>query len=178
MSEQQIAWKISLVLMIMVACGFIFVAVNAGKRTQDYAMVQKSGYSFRNKLFGVLVLTLGFALIYTLRTLPYGATHSDVAGPVSQVVDVKGYQWRWELSSNHIVVDQPVEFRVTSADVNHGFAIYDTGMHIIAQTQAMPGYINKLRYTFSKKGTYKVMCLEYCGIAHHNMVTEFNVVER
>jgi hypothetical protein len=38
--------------------------------------------------------------------------------------------------------------------VNLGFAIYDPDFEIVAQTQAMPGYINVLRYTFTEPGTY------------------------
>jgi cytochrome c oxidase subunit II len=79
------------------------------------------------------------------------------------------------LSRSQVPVGQSVEFHVTSADVNHDFAIYDPGMHVVAQTQAMPGYTNKLDYTFSKPGTYKILCLEYCGIAHHNMMSEIKV---
>ena len=48
-------------------------------------------------------------------------------------------------------------------------------MRIVAQTQAMPGYVNVLRYTFKEPGTYQVLCLEYCGVEHHDMKTEINV---
>ena len=68
-----------------------------------------------------------------------------------------------------------VECRITAEDVNHGFAIYDPSMRIIAQAQAMPGYVNVLRHTFSEPGTYKILCLEYCGLSHHEMAAEFTV---
>ncbi|MEO6352963.1 MAG: hypothetical protein ABIO19_02680 [Burkholderiaceae bacterium] len=173
---QQIAWQVSLILMTLVALGFIFVAINSGTREEDYGHAVHKAYSVRAKLFWTLVLVLGPAMIYTLLDLPYKASHGQSASGPAQVVKVTGYQWRWELSRDHVVKDQPVEFHVTSADVNHGFAIYDTDMHIVAQTQAMPDYTNILRHTFTKTGTYKILCLEYCGIAHHNMITEINVV--
>jgi cytochrome c oxidase subunit 2 len=88
-----------------------------------------------------------------------------------------GYQWRWELSRTEVIAGQPVEFRITSADVNHGFGIYDTNLRLVAQTQAMPGYTNTLRHTFDAEGTYRILCMEYCGLAHHNMVTEIKVVK-
>lgn len=172
---QQIAWQVSLILMSLVALGFIFVAINSGTREEDYGHVVHRAYSLRTKLFWTLVLVLGPAMIYTLLHLPYKASHARSTSGLAQVVTVTGYQWRWKLSRDHVAKDQPVEFRVTSADVNHGFAIYDADMHIVAQTQAMPGYTNILRYTFNKAGTYKILCLEYCGIAHHNMMTEIKV---
>jgi cytochrome c oxidase subunit 2 len=174
---QQIAWPVSLALMILVAIGFMFVALKSGRRADDYTPLQVRAYRIRTKLFWVLVLVLGPTMIYNLADLPYSASYArpNASGAQALVIEAKGYQWRWELSSNRIAVGQPVEFRVTSADINHGFAIYDSDMHLVAQTQAMPGYTNKLNYTFSKKGTYKILCLEYCGIAHHNMMTELKV---
>jgi cytochrome c oxidase subunit 2 len=69
-----------------------------------------------------------------------------------------------------------VEFRVTSDDVNHGFAIYAPDGLIVTQTQAMPGYTNKLLHTFKEPGTYTVQCLEYCGLGHAPMKTTLQVV--
>jgi cytochrome c oxidase subunit 2 len=46
----------------------------------------------------------------------------------------------------------------------------------VTQTQAMPGYVNKLYHTFTKPGKYQILCMEYCGAAHHFMVTEFEVL--
>jgi cytochrome c oxidase subunit 2 len=39
----------------------------------------------------------------------------------------------------------------------------------------MPGYVNKVYYTFSKAGAYKIVCLEYCGLGHHVMATDLTV---
>jgi cytochrome c oxidase subunit 2 len=173
--SQQIAWQVSLVLMTLVALGFAYVAINSGAREEDYAPLQKRAYGLRTKLFWALVLVFGPVMIYTLLDLPYDAGRARSNSGAVQVVQATGYQWRWELSRDRVAKDQPVEFRVTSADVNHGFGIYDPDMHLVAQTQAMPGYTNIVRYTFSKEGTYRILCMEYCGIAHHNMMTEIKV---
>ncbi len=177
--SQQIAWQLSLVLMTLVGFGFAFVALNSATREAEYAPLQQRAYRLRARLFWLLVLVLGPAMIYTLLDLPYTAAHghaAERAGAAVQSVRATGYQWRWELSSDRLVAGRPVEFLVTSADVNHGFGIYDSDMRLIAQTQAMPGYTNTLRHTFEREGTYKVFCMEYCGVAHHNMITEFTVV--
>jgi cytochrome c oxidase subunit 2 len=172
---QQVAWQLSLVLMAFVASGFAFVAIYSSKRDEDYTPLQKRAYRLRARLFWTLVLVFGPAMIYTLLDLPYDASRAQSHSGAVQVVEATGYQWRWELSRDHVAAGQPVEFRVTSADVNHGFGIYDPDMRLVAQTQAMPGYTNKLRYTFSKEGTYKILCMEYCGMAHHNMMAEVKV---
>lgn len=173
--SQIIAWQVSLVLMALVAFGFAFVAINSGTREEDYSPLQQRAYRFRARLFWTLVLVFGPVMVYTLLDLPYAASRARTGSAAVQVVEATGYQWRWELSRDRVAANQPVEFRVTSADINHGFGIYDTDMHLVAQTQAMPGYTNTIRHTFTKDGTYKILCMEYCGIAHHNMMSEIKV---
>lgn len=87
-------------------------------------------------------------------------------------------QFSWQLSDENFVVGEPVQFRVTSKDVTHGFGLYDTKMKIIAQTQAMPEYTNTVAVTFKKPGTYKILCLEYCSTGHHLMMKDIVVKPR
>ncbi len=68
-----------------------------------------------------------------------------------------------------------VEFRVTSLDVNHGFGLYGPQRQIIAQTQAMPGYFNRLLVRLTEPAQYQVLCLEYCAAGHHLMQTRLTV---
>jgi len=46
---------------------------------------------------------------------------------------------------------------------------------IIAQTQAMPGYFNRLLVRFDEPAQYKVFCLEYCAAGHHLMQAQVAV---
>ena len=39
----------------------------------------------------------------------------------------------------------------------------------------MPGFTNVIRYTFSEPGTYRILCLEYCGLGHHTMMSRLTV---
>jgi cytochrome c oxidase subunit 2 len=60
----------------------------------------------------------------------------------------------------------PVTFRLTSADVIHGFGVVGTN----ANAMAIPGYVSQFTVTFSSPGKYTIACNEYCGLLHHNMV--------
>lgn len=172
--SQQIIWDITLVLMALVTTGFLFVAFNSGPREDNYAPLQKRAYKLRASLFLALALVFGSTMILTLRDLPYD-TPKDSSRGTTQVIRATGQMWRWELSQNRVPLNQSVEFLVTSIDVNHGFGLYDPDMILVGQTQAMPGYTNTLRHTFTRPGVYKILCLEYCGVAHHNMASEFTV---
>ena len=116
--------------------------------------------------FGVVVS------VASLREWPHASAGSD-----AMVVNITSGQWWWETDTTEIPLGQQVEFHVTSDDVNHGLGIYDPDMRLVVQVQAMPTYTNKIVHTFDQPGTYQILCMEFCGIAHHDMAYEFDVVE-
>jgi len=168
---QQIVWLITVAVVICIGAVFIVVALGAHHR-RDYDGVRGTAYRLRTKLFWGLIAAGIVIAVGTLHSLPYIGTDAAAA---PQVVAVTGHQFYWELDKETVIAGQPVEFRVTSTDVNHGFGIYDADYHLLAQVQAMPGYINRLRHTFETPGTYRLLCLEFCGAAHHGMVSEIEV---
>ncbi len=172
---QEMAWIITIVLMLGILTVFVYVAINSQNKV-EYEAVQKVSYSIRSKFFWLLFATFIILTVITLRNLPYAAQHKNISAD-TQNVEATGYQWYWKLSTNKVVANKPVVFNVKSADVNHGMAIYDDTLTLLTQVQAMPGYENKLQYTFTRPGNYKVMCLEYCGMAHHAMIAELIVTE-
>ncbi|MHC4593143.1 MAG: cupredoxin domain-containing protein [Planctomycetota bacterium] len=58
-----------------------------------------------------------------------------------------------------------ITFRLTSADVVHGFQIEGTRVNVML----LPGQITELTYTFREPGEHILICHEYCGINHHLM---------
>lgn len=175
MNFQDVIWIVTLTGMGLVALGFLYAIVQAGKPadTEQAERAHRSSISLRRWLFlGLLVLGIGVAYA-SLRHFP--VPHQNAPLKADQVVDVVGHQWTWDISANRFTVGETVEFRVTASDVNHGFAIYAPDGRIAIQTQAMPGFTNKLLYTFTTPGTYRIMCLEYCGVAHNGMTAELEV---
>ncbi|PKL96837.1 MAG: cytochrome C oxidase subunit II [Gammaproteobacteria bacterium HGW-Gammaproteobacteria-8] len=170
---QSISLLLTLLLVIPIAVVFLLVAFSRPVATDAGALAARS-YRLRDRSFWILLAVVTPVLLYTLTLMPYGA---DAEARDVQTVDVTGHMWYWKLSQNEFRAGEPVQFRVTSQDVNHGFGIYDEGLTLLAQTQAMPGYTNILEYTFQQPGAYRVMCLEYCGVAHHAMVAELTVTE-
>ncbi|MGH6818354.1 MAG: hypothetical protein ACREC1_06230 [Methylovirgula sp.] len=175
---QDVVWDISILFMGSLAVVFVGVAAGAQIPLTNYAPAIASAYRMRVWLFVLALVILIGTNIHTLGALPYAATHAEESATAVKRVDATGEQWSWTINPNSFVVGQTVEFYVTSKDVNHGFGLYDPGMHIVAQTQAMPGYTNILRYKFTEPGTYQILCLEYCGLGHHEMRTQINVAAR
>ncbi len=172
---QDVVWGVSIVLMGSLALVFAWVAAGADISLPDYGPAIASAYRLRGWLFAAAVIVLIAANWRTLAELPYVSAATPAPGATVVPVDAVGEQWDWMVTPNAFKVGQTAEFHVSSKDVNHGFALYDPGMRIVAQVQAMPGYTNILRYTFTQPGTYHVLCLEYCGVNHHNMKTDIDV---
>jgi cytochrome c oxidase subunit II len=115
--------------------------------------------------FGIVVVLLVALLFATIFFTPYGRSSNDA----SQTVNVRAQQFAFTLDRSTIRVGEPVKFRLTSADVNHGFAVFNSDNGFLFQAQVMPGKEQDYVYTFKKPGTYRIVCFEYCGVGHDQM---------
>lgn len=173
---QNAVWAIALTGMGVVALAFLYI-VSQASRPADDAATRKSAHTshvMRRWLFVGFVITFVVGTYATLRHFPIPAQQAPVDD--HQVIDVVGRQWSWELKPDTVQAGSPVVFEVTSSDVNHGFAIYDPDGRIVTQTQAMPGYTNRIVHTFVQPGSYRVRCLEYCGLGHAPMTATITVL--
>ena len=182
---QDYAVIISLAIGALVVAVVIFLMATSSM-SEDKDSAKHKTYKLRGQYFFVLIAVLIVFLFMSLRFLPY----PSFKGSPDMEVTVVGMQWQWKMApgksdkspidfegSSEITVpaDKKIEFSVTSADANHGFGIYNDKGVLLAQTQAMPGYHNKLQYMFSQKGDYSILCMEYCGLAHAFMMGTIHV---
>jgi len=159
---------------LVVAIVAVALAIVVHARTDvPYEDVSREAYRFRRPwlafLVGLLVLVVGFSAFL----LPYAS-----GGSPTTTVKVSGGQFYWTIDPAVLPVRTEIRFDVTSVDVNHGFGVYDPDGRLIGSVQAMPGYVNDFRLTLDKVGEYKIRCLEYCGLSHHDMVASFRVEEQ
>jgi len=182
---QRVALLLFLSVTALIAAVFIGVALST---RHPQALDIHKAYGLRKAFFFVVAAAVLVALAATLGRTPYAA----VTGRADRIVYVTARQFDFVFSLEPIVsvedlsrvatlrrLELPagaaVEFRVTALDVNHNFALYGPQRRLLAQTQAMPGYVNRLRVRLTAPGLYPVLCLEYCGAAHHLMQTEVSV---
>ena len=81
-----------------------------------------------------------------------------------------GFQYRYPklaqpVNELHLPLNTPTTIHVTSRDVIHGFWIPELRM----KADMVPGLINTIRVTPTLPGTYRVVCSEFCGLAHSVM---------
>lgn len=127
-----------------------------------------------------VALALLVLLVSTLFAIPYGDTDAEGA----QVVTVDSFQFGWTLSPERVVAGEPVVFVTRSKDVQHGFGLYDD-TKLLKQVQVQAnrpesgaefGDEQRMTYTFEEPGTYQINCLEFCGVGHHLMIAELEVL--
>jgi cytochrome c oxidase subunit 2 len=166
-----IAVSYTIVCVVAIVFLVVIAASTRGGRPLDGAAVRRLGE--REKTWFAIVIVLLVTLLFaTIFSTPYGRT----AGPDAQIVRIKGLQFVWLVPRKPIKVGQPVEFRLTSADVSHGFGVYTSSGRFVFQVQVMPGRTQVYVYTFKQPGTYKILCLEYCGLDHDKMQSLLTVV--
>jgi cytochrome c oxidase subunit II len=165
-------------LLILIAYGIAVVLAAAltlalalstrSRRPVDTKRLAEFERSWLVIVAAILVALLAATIWFT----PYGKSTPGNA----QVVHVNAQQFFWSISPNRVQANVPVAFETRSNDVNHGFGIF-RGHRFIAQIQVVPNRTSTLVHTFHETGTYTVLCLEFCGVDHHGMVSSFEVTK-
>jgi cytochrome c oxidase subunit II len=92
----------------------------------------------------------------------------------SATVRLIGVQYDFVPHCVLVPANTPVKFRLTSADVVHGFLLPDTNVN----TMVVPGFVAEVRTRFAQPGEYEMPCHEFCGLGHHAMWTRVSVVPK
>lgn len=97
-------------------------------------------------------------------------------------VHVRAKRWLWEfeypngfrtINKAHIPVGRPVRFVLISEDVIHSFFVPAARLKM----DAVPGRYTHLWFTPADTGELQVLCAEYCGKSHSEMMAKLHVVE-
>ncbi len=147
----------------------------SSRRPSSYPQIETSASTLRKRLFYLASGVVIAAFLVSIYWFPYAFIRGGVLGASAVKVNVLAEQWSWTFSQNKFRTDVPVEFDVTSKDVNHDFGLYNPEGHLVGQVQAMPGYTNHLIFTFREPGTFTVRCLELCGTPHFLMQSKITV---
>ena len=92
--------------------------------------------------------------------------------PPGSDVYMLGRLWQWwpllELQKG-----KTYRLHLSSMDWQHGFSLQPININL----QIVPGYEMVVTLTPDTSGEFTVICNEYCGIGHHNMVGKIYVTE-
>jgi cytochrome c oxidase subunit 2 len=130
-------------------------------------------------LLAALLMTVFFA------ALVYSATGLNISLPTC-VTDVAPFKqgkiidkgnghyevqmvakmWAFDPAEVRLPPGSEVDLYLSALDVTHGLYIEHTNVNLMA----VPGSVNAARVRFDHEGVYNMICHEYCGIGHQNMM--------
>lgn len=146
----------------------VFVARSMRRREGDVERYRHNEVRWLGIVIGILVVLL----VGTIVLIPYD---DEAEATNARVVDVVAAQFAWQIAPRTVPAGVPIEFRMRSRDVNHGFGLYDEHDNLKAQAQVIPDKTQTLVHTFDEPGRYRILCLEFCGFAHHGMIGTIEV---
>lgn len=119
----------------------------------------------------VIIFWLGFKTFMDITTPPQNA----------QEIRVTAQQWKWFFTypngyvaeDLHVPVDKPILLTMSSVDVIHSFFVpaFRTKMDVV------PGRYTKVWFKATETGEFVILCAEYCGTSHSDMVSQVVVHE-
>jgi cytochrome c oxidase subunit II len=121
-------------------------------------------------LFGVWWV-IGYRLFIRMQTPP----------PDSMQVYVTAKQWMWQFAYPGgqrsigvltVPVHRPIRLTLTSRDVIHSFSV--PAFRI--KQDVVPGAQTTAWFEADRIGSYQILCAEYCGVSHSNMLGRVDVL--
>lgn len=101
--------------------------------------------------------------------------------PDALTINVVAKQWMWkfqhpggqrEIDDLHVPAGQPVKLVMTSQDVIH--SLYLPELRI--KHDVLPGRYTQLWFNADRPGVYRILCSQFCGFAHSQMIGRFVVL--
>jgi cytochrome c oxidase subunit II len=80
----------------------------------------------------------------------------------------------WSFDPAELILPEKAEADLyfSAVDVQHGVVVPGTNLNLMV----VPGSVNYAHYRFDKRGEYLVICHEFCGLNHHNMMSKIRVL--
>lgn len=171
-----VQWMVGVAFVLMAGCLVaVFAAIAMDARAEPWEAVYERASLIRRRWFIGLLAFAVVVFVVSMTWLPYGFVRAAQLPGEATAVNVTARQFNFELDTECLPNDAPIEFAVATRDVTHGFAIYDPSGYIVGQVQAMPGVTNTLRVSLPEAGTYLIICDELCGPGHPFMQSSVTV---
>lgn len=141
--------------------------------------VEKQILALSSGLLAVFLGAIVFAVVHYDIGLPTCITSMEPfrSGDVIEHAEgryeahVLAMMWDFDPSELEFPRGSTVDLYLTSEDVLHGFQILGTNVNLMA----VPGTVNHAQVRFDEPGEYRIVCHEFCGSEHHDMMARITV---
>lgn len=155
-------------IMVMGLLAFAILSRRRHTPLRSTTFIAILGFVFPAVTLGVLMV---FTIIVSLRI-------SEAPGEDALRIHVTGHMWWWEVvyegpdgqpvetaNELHLPQGRPVVITVTTSDVIHSFWIPG----LAGKIDMVPGHVNTVSFTPTKRGLMRGQCAEFCGAQHAKM---------
>jgi cytochrome c oxidase subunit 2 len=165
-----IAYSIASIIGVAIAL-IVFRSTRVGFRVRT---ASRASLERREGYWGIAVVAfLVVVLGSTIFEIPYWKDNSN--DKTAQTIEITARQFAWTVNPPRVKAGVKTRIELHAADVNHALGVYDPDDTLIKQVNVLPGVTQTFVITFKKAGTYKLRCLEFCGVDHHLMENDLQV---
>ena len=170
---------VSVVFLVGITAVMIYFLIRYSKKNNPVA----TNISHNNKL-EVIWTVIPTLLVLVMFWFGWeGYKPMLVAPDDAMEITATGQMWKWSFEypdgkvTDSLVVplDEPVNITLISKDVNH--ALYIPAFRV-KQDVVPKKEPNTMWFTAQKKGTYDILCAEYCGQMHAYMLSTITVMDK
>ncbi|MCC5829016.1 MAG: cytochrome c oxidase subunit II [Phycisphaeraceae bacterium] len=174
-----ITW-VSVAAFAIVMATMIYFVIRYRRRHPDQRAQSRVSHSTGLEVTWSIIPTLIFVFIFW-----YGfKSFMDKANPPRDAYTITAIAWTWgwrfsyedgafESPELYVPRDRPVRILLTSQDVIHSLFIPDFRV----KKDVVPDRLNTMWFTATEVGTFPLLCAEYCGRDHSEMLSKVHVLE-
>ncbi len=169
---------VSVFFFVLISVVLVVFSIKYRRKSED----QQTSYITHNLVFETIWTIIPTILLMVIFAWGWIA-FKELRNPPAEAVDVNltAKQWLWEFSYldgrkslNELFVQQnkPVRLIMRSDDVLHSFFV----PQFRVKQDILPGNYTQLWFTPTKVGTFDLLCAEYCGSGHSQMLAKVTVL--
>lgn len=166
----------SVVLLIAITIVMFYFIIRYNKKRHPVA-VDIEGNNWLELLWTVIPTVL-VLLMFWYGYIGYAPMKQVPDDAIEITVTARMWSWTFEYDngrkSDKLIVphNKPVKLDLVSVDVLHN--LYIPAFRI--KEDVVPGGDNFMWFIAQKKGSYDILCAEYCGLRHSYMITKLDVL--
>ena len=164
---------ISLAFFVLVVAMMLLFVVRFRRRRGQPIHVKGPTSNLPLELTWTIVPLVIVIFIFALGLRPFLAAQTARAGAREVLVTGQKWQWWFEYPNGlrvpnelHVPVNTPMRLVLTSDDVIHSLFIPAFRL----KRDAVPGRYTRTWVTATRPGEYPLLCAEYCGTSHSDMI--------
>lgn len=169
---------VSVFFFVLISAVLVAFAIKYRRRSED----QETAYITSNELVEIIWTVIPSVLLMVIFAWGWIA-FKELRNPPPEAVEVNvvAKQWIWQFeyfngkkSLNELYVqhNKPVRLIMRSEDVLHSFFV----PQFRVKQDILPGIYTQLWFTPTKVGTFDLLCAEYCGAGHSQMLASVKVL--